>query len=61
MLDFKTTSKTFFAGRKLHVNLHRPLTPVKKTKAEEIEVKEKENELEADKNKIRENEVQSSK
>ena len=34
MLDYKTTGKTFFAGgRKLHANLHRPLTPVKKEAA----------------------------
>ena len=34
MLDYKTTGKTFFDGmRKLHANLHRPLTPVKKEAA----------------------------
>ena len=38
MLDYKTTGKIFFDGRrKLHANLHRPLTPVKKTKANENE------------------------
>ena len=51
-LDYKTTSKTFFEGRKLHVNLHRPLTPIKKTKVDDSEVNE--NELETNKNKIRE-------
>ena len=30
LLDYKTTSKTFFEERKLHVQLHRPLTPEKK-------------------------------
>ena len=32
LIDYKTTSKTFFEGRKLHVQLHRPLTPVKMNK-----------------------------
>ena len=30
LLDYKTSGKTFFEERKLHVQLHRPLTPVKK-------------------------------
>ena len=30
LLDYKTSGKTFFKERKLHVQLHRPLTPVKK-------------------------------
>ena len=33
VLDYKTTSRTFFEDRKLHVQLHRPLTPKKKENA----------------------------
>ena len=46
-IDYKTTSKTFFDARKLHVQLHRPLTPEKKDNLDAIE-----NVSENDKNKI---------
>ena len=49
MLDYKTTGRTFFEGRKLHVQLHRPLTPIKKDNVDAIEKA-----LEADKNNIQE-------
>ena len=45
LLDFKTTNKTFFGGRKLHVQLHRPLTPKKK------EINDSEESSETDKEK----------
>ena len=35
VLDYKTTAKTFFEDRKLHIQLHRPLTPDKVEKQEE--------------------------
>ena len=57
MLDYKTTGKTFFdGGRKLHANLHRPLTPVKKTKADENEKGDEvsDSEIETSRNKIKE-------
>ena len=54
-LDYKTTSKTFFEGRKLHVYLHRPMTPVKTTKVDDSEKMDEVNEsdLETNKNKIK--------
>ena len=55
MLDYKTTGKTFFAGgRKLHANLHRPLTPVKKIRVDDNEKGDtvSDSEEETSKNKI---------
>ena len=43
MLDYKTTSRTFFEDdRKLHVQLHRPLTPKKN---ENVDASEKQEEI----------------
>ena len=49
ILDYKSTSKTFFEGRRLYAQLHRPLTPIKKSKDEENG-----SELEVNENKIKE-------
>ena len=57
MLDYKTTGKIFFDGRKkLHANLHRPLTPVKKIKVDDNEKGDtvSDCEEETSKNKIKE-------
>ena len=36
VLDYKTTKKTFFEERKLHVQPHRPLTPEKTDNIENV-------------------------
>ena len=49
VLDYKTTNKMFFEERKLHVQLYRPLTPIKKDESDD---NKKASEVKNDKNNI---------